>query len=222
MTTPTGHHLPRSRPGVFLALLVLAVVAGVVLLWREPSPADPITRRDSVSLLGDSIFAGAEATLRQTLGDRWNVRLDAVSGLTTADQIQGAERLAGRAVPADHLVVNLGTNDVFREVPLEESRRSLDEILAKFDSVRCIHLVTVTDKLRPDRATEVIPSAVAFNAMLRGFATDPRVRIIEWAQVLDANDADAAGPLLADQVHPNERGNVVLGDAVATSLAGCR
>ncbi len=177
--------------------------------------------QDSVAVLGDSITVDTADTMRARLGDSYDLAIDAVAGLTTTEQIAGADRLAARAVPADQLVVNLGTNDVSFDVPLAESRRSLETIIGRFGDARCIHLVTITDKARDEDPVVAWTEAVRFNEMLRTLAGDPRVRFVEWAAVLDANDVDGSGSLLNDRVHPNEAGQVALSDAVGESLAGC-
>jgi lysophospholipase L1-like esterase len=198
-----------------VVVLTVAIVVGGLVLWRYVQPAS------DVAMLGDSIFHGAEETIQARYGDEWDMEFDAVPGATTTDQLAAAARLALRTEGRGQLVVGLGTNDVFQGVPLDESRRSMERILAEFPEVRCIHLVTVTDEQREVDPKVPWVEAEAYNDMLRGFERDPRVRIVEWAALLTANDSRTTGPLLRDNVHPNDRGNVALADLVAESLAGC-
>ncbi len=209
-----------------IATVAFAVLLGALALSNEAGPGsnvdgEVVSGRDSVAVLGDSITVDAEDAMRARLGDSYNLAVDAVAGLTTTEQIAGADRLAARAVPTDQLVVNLGTNDVSFDVPLAESRRSLEAIIGRFGEARCIHLVTITDKARDQDPVVEWTEAVRFNEMLRTLAGDPRVRFVEWAAVLDANDSDGGGSFLNDRVHPNEAGQVALSDAVGESLAGC-
>ena len=209
-----------------VATVAFAVLLGALALSNESGSrstvdGEPVSGLDSVAVLGDSITVDTEDTMRARLGDSYDLAIDAVAGLTTTEQIAGADRLVARAVPADQLVVNLGTNDVSFDVPLAESRRSLEAIIGRFGEARCIHLVTITDKAREEDPVVAWAEAVRFNEMLRTLAGDPRVRFVEWAAVLDANDVDGSGPLLKDRVHPNEAGQVALSDAVGESLAGC-
>ncbi len=211
---------------LIVAILAMAVLLGALAFSNEGAPGSTaggsaVPVRDSVAVLGDSIFFDTEATMRARLGGSYDLAIDAVPGLTTTEQIAGAERLASQAAPADQLVVNLGTNDVFRGTPLAESRRSLEAIIGQFGDARCVHLVTITDKARDQDPVVPWPEAVRFNEMLRTLAGDDRVRFVEWAAVLDANDADGSASLLNDLVHPNEAGKVALSDAVGESIAGC-
>ncbi|MCU0311910.1 MAG: SGNH/GDSL hydrolase family protein [Acidimicrobiales bacterium] len=229
---------PTGRAQVLAVLtIVLAVVVGALALGGEESlrsslrsvgPGIPEgeAAAPSVALLGDSIFSESADTLSDRLEPTYDVAIDAVPGLTTTQQIAGADRLAAEAAPVDQVVVNLGTNDAAQEVDPTESRRSLEQILATFPEARCVHLVTITDKARDLDPVVAWDEAVRVNEMLRTLAGDPRVRFVEWAAILDDNDpADGGGsnlgPLLRDRVHPTVAGQQALAEAVATSLDGC-
>lgn len=214
---PAGASAPRASTGSvrLVVVLVVTLVLGGLVLWRYVQPAS------DVAMLGDSIFDGVEETIQARYGDEWDLWFDAVPGATTTDQLRAAERLALRTDGRGQLVVALGTNDVFQGLPLDESRRSMEQILGEFPDVRCIHLVTVTDSQREAQPSEPWVEAQAYNEMLREFERDPRVRMVEWAGLLSANDSRSTGPLLRDNVHPNARGNVALADLVAASLADC-
>lgn len=196
-------------------VLVVSLVVGGLVLWHYVQPLP------DVAMLGDSIFYGAEDTMQARHGGEWDLRFDAVPGATTTDQLGAATKLARRTDATGQLVVELGTNDVARDLPLDESRRSMEQILSDFPEVRCIHLVTVTDMQRDVDPNVPWVEAAEYNEMLREFTDDPRVRIVEWAKLLTANDTRSTGSLLRDNVHPNDRGNVALSDLVAASLAGC-
>jgi lysophospholipase L1-like esterase len=198
-----------------VVVLLAAILVGGLVLWRYVQPAP------GVAMLGDSIFFDAAATFQARYGEEWDFAFDAVPGATTTDQLGAAEELARRTDPRGQLVVELGTNDTFRGLPLEESRRSMERILADFPEARCIHLVTVTDEQREEEPKGPWVEAEAYNDMLREFERDPRVRIVEWAELLSANDSRTTGSLLRDNVHPNKRGEVALADLVAGSLADC-
>lgn len=217
MTSGSSAAAPRASTGSvrLVVVLVVTVVVGALVLWRYVQPPT------EVAMLGDSIFYGADATIQDRYGDEWDLQFDAVPGATTTDQLGAATGLAERVDRRGQLVVELGTNDVFRAVPLDESRRSMQRILADFPDVRCIHLVTVTDMQREVEPNVPWVEAATYNDMLREFTTDPRVRIVEWADLLSANDDRSGGPLLTDNVHPNDRGNVALADLVAASLSDC-
>jgi lysophospholipase L1-like esterase len=208
--------LVRSRLGRVLAvgLLVVAAVvaAGFWLRVERPGPA--------VAIVGDSITAWGAGPLEERLGVAWDLRIEAVAGHTVADQLGAARTLADEQPPAAQLVVNLGTNDALLAVPTASSLDALAQMLDAYPDVRCIHLVTVTDRWRQRGTREPWPEARALNEGLRTFGTDPRVRIVDWAARLEAADADGTS-LLLDDVHPNDAGNVVLADLIGASLATC-
>jgi hypothetical protein len=191
------------------------------------APAPPISRE--VAMVGDSIFWGATDLIQARHGVDWTMRIDAVPGATTNEQVGAAAGLAQVTDPVGQLVVELGTNDAHQGRSLDESRRSMEQILALFPEARCIHLVTVTDTLRDTAPGASWTAAVAYNDMLREFTDDPRVHMVEWAALLSANDVRFGGPvgvrsngaLLGDNVHPNPDGQVALSDLVAESLATC-
>ncbi|MCD9623874.1 SGNH/GDSL hydrolase family protein [Rhabdothermincola salaria] len=177
--------------------------------------------RPALALIGDSIFFGAAAVFDERLGDGWELRLHAVPGNTTREQVAGALEVAAAEPPVEQVVINLGTNDVTSLRPLDESTAALTEIVAAYPDARCLHLVTVTDRRRDEGRIERWPEAEALNAAWRGIAaSDPRIRVVDWADIL--RRADGSEPvLLEDQVHPSPAGDEVLVEAIAESLAGC-
>jgi lysophospholipase L1-like esterase len=203
---------------VLAAIVVLVALVGGVLLWQRPWLGGP-----PVALIGDSIFDMSESALRGRLADDWDVRIDAVPGATTIDQLDAALELAARRPPADQVVIELGTNDVTSGTPLEQSRATLEEVVAAFPSARCIHLVTVTDVWRNDGVVAPWEVAATYNEMLRELAEgDPRITIVEWAAALREGDADPSGNArLDDPVHPSTAGEQVLATLVADALAAC-
>jgi len=193
----------------------------------DSPPADGVAAtgadgdRPALALIGDSIFFGAAGVLEDRLGDAWELRLHAVPANTTRDQVPAALEVAAEEPPVEQVVVNLGTNDVTGQRPLDESVAALTDIVAAYPDARCIHLVTVTDRRRDDGRVERWPEAEALNAAWRGVAaSDPRIRVVDWADILRL--ADGSEPvLLEDEVHPSPAGDDALVDAVAASVEAC-
>ena len=55
-------------------------------------------------------------------------------------------------------------------------------------------------------------------------ADDPRIRVVDWAGTVavdEANPPAGAEPIIEDTVHPSPRGQRVLAEMYAASLAGC-
>jgi lysophospholipase L1-like esterase len=247
MTTPGRPPSPPGReadgrPGALvvlvglLALLLVVWSVAIVLEGDDGDGAAPIgplpggrteavlgavgSGAPALAVVGDSILHGAVEELEVRLGDAWELRVDAVSGATAAQQVDAAVELAALEPPADQLVVDLGTNDVTGGVALAESVDAIERIMASHPQARCVHLVTVTDRRRDAEGITRWPEAEELNAALRGLTSDPRVRIVDWADLL--RQADGAEPaLLVDLVHPSPAGNEVLVDAIAESVEAC-
>lgn len=211
----------RSRwaLGLFVATLVLVVAATIAVSVRpELWPFRP-----RVALLGDSITVVSEDALRGELRHDYRLDIEATSGLRT-DQLVPA---VDAEVPPgqDQVVINLGTNDVGQSWPLEQSEASLRELLARFPDARCIHLVTVNERILDfaGRGAEN-ERARAFNAMLaRVAASRPGADVVDWTAEVDAYVAagEPEGPFTTDSVHPTPAGQRALARMYHRALDAC-
>lgn len=181
---------------------------------EDPAPVD-------VVLLGDSITEQADPLLAARLGADRSVWIDGRSGFTVVEQMPAAQQ-AARLDPAQ-VVVNLGTNDVTRRYEPVDSVARLRAMLDLFPGARCLHVVTLAERMVYGRQDMGAP-AQAFNEELRALAaTDPRVTVIEWEQALRREEAAGTPPedLLYDTIHPTDRGKELLADLYADALADC-
>ena len=195
---------------VVVAIVVLADGCG----WLFEPDQD-------TALIGDSITDQARSAFRAELGDDHDLDIRAVGGLRT-DQLVGPTAEAAARHP-DAAVVNLGTNDVFQDHPLDASMASMDELLGLLDGVPCSFVVTVNESMASGAGDDVAGRAAAFNDGLRQVAVAHGVEVIDWAAFVEAYLAagQPEGDLTFDTIHPTEVGQRLLIQLYDDALAGC-
>jgi lysophospholipase L1-like esterase len=200
-------------------LLVAAALVAVLLTGLH---ALGIGRhRPPIVVIGDSITANLQPTLRQTLGDDYTLTIDGKPGFLVSDQL-GAVQNAAR-FPFRQAVVNLGTNDAMSsDHDLDESIASLEQIVATLADVDCLHLVTINETMVND-TNDARARARRLNDAIRDLeARDPHIRVIDWERVVrDYENEHPDETVTTDTVHPNDVGNRLLADAYRESLAAC-
>jgi acyl-CoA thioesterase-1 len=205
-----------SRRPLLVGLAGVLALAGIAVAvrWapprprrRPPAPSAPAR----VVFLGDSITSGHRlapalaypARLEAALG------IDAVNAGVSGDTTERAlARLDGdvRALRPRIVVVALGLNDTFGQVPLERTMANLDAI---------------TRRLREDGAAVVLvhmplpgSGLDPYRAPLRALARREGATLVE--DFLDG----VVPPLSYDGIHPDERGQARLADRLRPVLAG--
>ena len=188
-------------------------------------PADDAITGEAVPgrvvLIGDSITEQTEDTFESVLGSRWSLWIDGVGGATVAQQMSAAER--GAAESPQQVVVELGTNDVGRDLDPATSVALVRSMLDLFPTATCLHVVTVTEGMSLD-GRDHRADAAAFNDGLRALAeADPRLTVIEWDDALAAEEAAGVErtDLLYDTVHLTDRGEQLLAGLYADALQAC-
>jgi acyl-CoA thioesterase-1 len=202
----------RSGTGGSVAAALVAVVAAGVAAMSATGCRHPPPNLDSpgsaVVCLGDSIAAGVGAApgrgfpevLAQRLGRE--VINDGVPGDTAAD---GLARLPQVLAQDPWLViVELGGNDILRQVPIEQTEEALGEILRRLLAARVLPVVVAVGG----------PFGGSHGAMFERLAKRYRVPLVRDALRQILFDPS----LKADEVHPNDRGHARLADAVAATV----
>jgi len=171
--------------------------------------------------VGDSITAQAKDLLVRSLSSGYHLAIDGRSNYRVAEQLPAAARMAGG--DPEQVIINLGSNDVGSEVPTDESAASLAEMVALFPAARCVHLVTINESMGVPTAAKGPVLARDLNARIRALAaTDPRIRIVDWAQIVrDFEAVNGPGSATSDTVHPTWDGQRVLIAAYQRSLDSC-
>lgn len=135
-----------------------------------PDPGPP-PGRNSVFVMGDSVFLGTTSAIPQALPE-WLVTYDAVGSRRLAQAIDVFT--ARRDEIGEAVVVHLGNN--FIEGERGTYATQIDEAMAVLADVPRVVWVTVS---------EVSPSRVAINEAIREAATRwPNLRVADWAPII--------------------------------------
>ncbi len=207
-----------SRGGTRLraagATVALALTGCGVLDGSSGSPR--------VVIVGDSITHQSDEEIRAHLADQdVDLTIAAMPGATVEHMLEAVRDRDGG--PADQVVINLGTNDVSSQVDPERSEALLAELIDHFADARCIHLVTINERVASPQDPGAAIRVEALNSAIEGHAARDGVAAIDWNAVLADPPGDLeAGDLLADDgVHTSDIGQEVLADVYIEVLDGC-
>ena len=206
----------RFGPGPIIAIVAVVLVAGLLVLDRALSPAG-----DKVAVLGDSITFVTTGKIFEEFDDEYEVIGDAKLGARVQDMQPTADSLASQQ--PQQLIVDLGTNDVLLGTPIDQAGAALRDMIGKFGSAECIHVVNINTRMTSDGAP-VEDAARAMNEQIEQIAAeDDRIDIIDWDGMVagSVDDEHPAGTFTADTVHPSEEGQRALADAMGDALARC-
>ncbi len=206
----------RFGPLPIVAIIAAVLVAGLLIVDRALSPAG-----DTVAVLGDSITFVTTGKIFQEFDNEYKVIGDAKLGARVEDMQPTADSLAPQK--PQQLIVDLGTNDVLLDTPIDQAGASLREMIGKFKDAKCIHVVNINTHMTSDGAP-VPDAARAMNEQIDKIAADDhRIDVIDWDGMVggSVDDQHPAGTFTADTVHPSEEGQRALADAMADSLARC-
>lgn len=209
--------MAARRPGTVRSLgtaiiALLAATAAEVAAMSAAGCRHPPPNLDSpgsaVVVLGDSIAAGVGASpghgFTEVLAERLGREVidDGVPGDTAAD---GLARLPQVLAQDPWLaIVELGGNDMLRQVPVEQTEAALGEILRRLLAARVLPVVVVVEG----------PFGGSHGAMFERLGKRYRVPLVRDALRRILFDPS----LKADEVHPNDRGHARLAEAVAATV----
>ena len=192
-------------------------------IYLSDAQSAPVTRRDvpkvqTVLVLGDSLAAGyrLERTqafpallAKKAVATGFNVRVlnAGVSGDTTAGGLRRLPNLLDHRI--DILVLELGINDAFRGVPIEQIRSNLQSIIdrakARFPGVR----ILIAGMQLPQFAED--DYVHAFGEMFGELAQKNNAALVPF--LLQGVEGDPTLNL-PDAIHPNADGQRVLAENV--------
>lgn len=203
------------RSGSGRGSLAAAVIAAAAAVGAMPTagcrhpPPNLDSPGSAIVCLGDSITAGVGAgpgrgfpeVLAERLGRE--VINDGVPGDTAAD---GLARLPQVLAQDPWLViVELGGNDILRQVPIEQTEEALGEILSRLLAARTLPVLVAVEG----------PFGGRHGSMYERLGKRYRVPVVRDALRKILFDPS----LKADEVHPNDRGHARLAEAVAETVA---
>jgi lysophospholipase L1-like esterase len=246
-----GGSADGPRPGVSGVLMkrfltvasfvvpVVLIVAGMVFSTRqvlaesEPRTASAAVRTqrdqsrgpkatDDVAMVGDSITETSEAALRDAIGSSYKLNIRARGGYRVQEMEPYAIELS--TTQPEQVIINLGTNDVLQSWPLDESTTTLERMIKSFAGAKCIHIVTVNEKIDPARTAGVQERAAAFNVEIHRLADQYHLDVIDWAKTVNDDVAGGSkkGGLTVDSIHLNSLGKHQLGEMVVNALNACK
>jgi acyl-CoA thioesterase-1 len=214
----------KRRSFVSMRISVLSICLSFAsAIHLSDAQSAPVTRREvpkvqTVLVLGDSLAAGyrlerAQAfpalLAKKAVTTGFNVRVlnAGVSGDTTAGGLRRLPKLLDHRI--DILVLELGINDAFRGVPIEQIRSNLQSIIdrakARFPSVRILIAGMQLPQFSEDDYFR------AFGEMFGELAQKNNVALVPFLLKGVAGDPTLNLP---DAIHPNAIGQRILADNV--------
>lgn len=162
----------------------------------------------TIVCLGDSITAGVGSGPGEAYPELLAARLgtEVINAGVSGDTADGGLARVDNVLAKDPwlVVVELGGNDVLRQVPPEQTERSLRGILDRLLSARVVPVLIEMDA----------PFGGRYREIYQRLGDEYHVPVVE----------DALGDILRDRslksdtIHPNAQGQKVLADAVAEEI----
>jgi len=203
-----GAAAEQAAGGVSLLTLAVAVAVAVAAAGCRRAPPNLDSPGTAIVCLGDSITAGVGATeghgYPEVLAGRLGSEVvnDGVPGDTAAG---GLARLPQVLAQDPWLViVELGGNDILRQVPVERTEEALDGIVRQLLAARVLPVLVAVEG----------PFGGSHGEMYARLAKRYRVPVVR--DVLRHILFDPS--LKADEVHPNDLGHARLAEAVAATV----
>jgi acyl-CoA thioesterase-1 len=195
----------------------VVLVAWSFLWLAVPSPA---AGQPVVVCYGDSITAGYGLAQGDAYPDFLQKKLDAggyaykvinqgTSGATTKDALASLPNLL-RLHPAI-AIVEFGGNDGLRGLPVEQSRRNLDQLLTALEDAH-VKIVLAGITLPPDYGPDYIRS---FEQIFRDLAAKHHTAFVP---MLYKNLAGVPGTIQDDGIHPTKKGSAIIANTLWPAL----
>jgi acyl-CoA thioesterase I len=200
-----GPRLPkRSRP-LTLALLAVCLIA---------TGLRGAAQQKTLVCFGDSITAGYgldssrsyPADLEQLLNKRgypYHVVNQGVSGNTTKDAVARVNSIV--SLHPEAVVVEFGGNDGLRGLPLDTTRKNLDQVLTTLQAAK-IRILLVGITLPRNYGAEYIPS---FDAIYREAAQKHHLALMP---MIYDGIYTVPGTIQEDGIHPTAKGSQMIAD----------
>ena len=194
----------------------LIVSLGFLLLACSLPAAD----RPILACYGDSITAGHgldpaqafPADLQRMLtshGYHYRVLNQGTSGATTKDAVAGLPDLL-RLRPAI-VIIEFGGNDGLRGLPLDQTRRNLNQLLTALQNAH-IKVLLAGITLPPNYGPDYIR---AFDLIFRDLAARHHTAFVP---MIYKNLINVPGTIQEDGIHPTAKGSVIIADTLFPAL----
>ncbi|HEX4032540.1 MAG TPA: arylesterase [Terracidiphilus sp.] len=181
-------------------------------------PAAAVTR--TLVCFGDSITAGLGLLQGQAYPDflerdltaagyRYKVLNRGTSGATTGDAVASLPGIL--ALHPSVVIVEFGGNDGLRGLPLDTTRRNLDQVLTALEAAH-IKVLLAGITLPPNYGPDYIQS---FQQVFRTLAAHHRVAFVP---MIYKNLIHVHGTIQPDGIHPTAKGSAILADTLLPAL----
>ena len=195
--------------------LWLTLLAGPVLLAQPRAASRPL-----LVCYGDSITAGYGLLSGQSFPDalqrdldsrgyRYQVSNQGTSGATTKDAVAGLRSIL--LLHPEAVIVEFGGNDGLRGLPLEQTRRNLDQVLSALESAH-IKILLAGITLPPNYGPEYIEQ---FDQLFRGLAAKHHPA---FAPMIYKDLVRVPGAIQPDGIHPTAKGSEIIAQTLLPVL----
>ncbi|MBV9033668.1 MAG: arylesterase [Acidobacteriaceae bacterium] len=186
-----------------------------------PSSINPVTtplEGPAIVTFGDSLTAGVAGRpypddlqdLLQQHGYKYRVDNQGVSGDTTTDGLARIDNVI--ATHPALVVLEFGGNDGLRGIPVESTRKNLDEMITRIQEAK-IPLVLLGITLPPNYGSDYVKP---FTAMFPELAKKHKIPLIPFLLVNVYKNPQLMQP---DGIHPNGEGNKIVAQDVFDLIA---
>jgi acyl-CoA thioesterase-1 len=195
---------------------LIVSISFLVLVVRLPGATPAV-----IVCYGDSITAGYGLAQGQSFPDaldkllsaagyhRYKVENRGTSGATTKDAVTALPVVL--SIHPEIVIVEFGGNDGLRGLPLDQSRRNLDQIISALESAH-IKVLIAGITLPPNYGPEYIQQ---FNQMYRALAAEHHAAIVP---MIYKNLIDVPGTIQPDGIHPTAKGSEIIAETLLPVL----
>jgi acyl-CoA thioesterase-1 len=169
---------------------------------------------------GDSVTAGYGLADGQSYADFLQRDLDAegyhykvlnrgTSGATSKDAVAGLAEIL--SLHPDDVIVEFGGNDGLRGLPLDQTRRNLDQVLSALEAAH-IRILLAGITLPPNYGPDYIRS---FQQLFQSLAAHHRVAFVP---MIYKDLIPVPGTIQSDGIHPTAKGSAILAKTLLPAL----
>jgi lysophospholipase L1-like esterase len=215
---------PKRKFAVLLSILLVTTISFTGCLDEDYTGNVAATK---VGVLGDSLTDNIRTHLHTRLDANYAVSVTGIRGAKINTLVPAAEELA--ATNPEIVVINLGTNDAWNDLPVEQSIASYDSIVDMFPS-SCLVLVTIIDTTTgippaPPYNPEI---AARFNEQFRSMQSSKNAVIADWEAALIGHEEEYTFSktipkvyIYPDGIHQSDLGMEVMADLVTAGVNDC-
>ncbi len=194
---------------------VIVSIFMLLVVWPARAADRPV-----LVCFGDSITAGLGLQTGQSfpdalerdlnkLGYRYKVDNQGTSGATTKDAVASLNSIL--LLRPDAVIVEFGGNDGLRGLPLDQTRRNLDQVLTTLEKAH-IKILLAGITLPPNYGPDYIES---FDQVFRDLAAKHHVAFVP---MIYKDLVHVPGTIQPDGIHPTAKGSEIIAQTLLPAL----